>query len=107
MFRLPPSLLAIDHLSHPSQSYHRMTYRPNPRATAQCAILLALALGAFPASAERSLGELTGPWQLFVDDYLVSSKLGVVRTYHPFKKHPGNPIIVSDQPWHINLSFIK
>ncbi len=49
--------------------------------------------------AERSLGELTGPWQLFVDDHLIKSKTDVVRTYHPFEKYPGNPIIVSDQPW--------
>lgn len=51
------------------------------------------------AFAEKPLGDLTGSWQLFADDYLVASKKDVVRKYHPFEKHPGNPIIVSDQPW--------
>ena len=40
----------------------------------------------------RSLGDLTGPWQLFVDDYLIAEKTKVVRTYHAFEKHPGNPV---------------
>ena len=48
---------------------------------------------------EKSLGDLTGPWELFVDDHLVAWKENIVRTYHPFKKHPGNPVVVSDQPW--------
>jgi len=51
------------------------------------------------AYGEKHVGDLTGPWQLFVDDYLVKSKHNVVRTYHPFKKYAGNPIVVADQPW--------
>jgi hypothetical protein len=39
------------------------------------------------AFAAKSAGDLTGPWQLFVDDYLVSSKSSIVRTYHHFEKH--------------------
>jgi len=42
----------------------------------------------------KQLGDLTGPWQLFVDDYLVEEKTSVVRTYHPFKKYPGNPVLL-------------
>lgn len=40
----------------------------------------------------RSLGDLTGPWQLFVDDYLIAEQDDVVRTYHAFEKHPENPV---------------
>jgi hypothetical protein len=49
--------------------------------------------------ATKSLSDLTGPWQLFVDDYLIATKTNVVRTYHPFEKHPENPIMVPDKPW--------
>ncbi|HSW43965.1 MAG TPA: LamG-like jellyroll fold domain-containing protein [Phycisphaerae bacterium] len=42
---------------------------------------------------------LVGPWQLFIDDHLVASKHNVVRRYHPFRKHAGNPLIEVDQPW--------
>jgi len=42
---------------------------------------------------------MTGDWQLFVDDHLVASKTNVVRTYHSFKKHPENPVILPDKPW--------
>lgn len=61
--------------------------------------MVALLLTVNAVLADRSLGDLTGPWELLVDDYLVASKDNVVRTYHPFKKHPGNPIVISDQPW--------
>ncbi len=47
----------------------------------------------------RSLNDLTGPWQLFVDDHLVAARQEVVRTYHPFEKHPANPVLVADRPW--------
>ena len=40
----------------------------------------------------RSLGDLSGPWQLFVDDYLIAEKTNVVREYHAFEKHPDNPV---------------
>ncbi len=43
--------------------------------------------------------ELTGHWQLFVDDYLIESKGGVVRTYHPLIKHPGNPVLGMEGSW--------
>ena len=48
---------------------------------------------------EKSLGDLTGPWQLFVDDYLVEEKVRVKRTYHPLQKDPRNPILVSEGSW--------
>lgn len=49
--------------------------------------------GAAPArQSPRSLGDLTGPWQLFVDDHLIAETTNLVRTYHPFNKYPGNPV---------------
>lgn len=53
----------------------------------------------FPSRAAAALDDLTGPWQLFVDDYPVAGKSNVVRTYHPFEKYSGNPVLVTDQPW--------
>ena len=44
-------------------------------------------------------GDLTGPWQLLVDDHLVEEKRGVVRTYHPLKKHPANPVLGMHGSW--------
>ena len=61
---------------------------------------LALLLLASPvAFGAKPVGDLTGPWQLFVDDYLVASRDNVVRRYHPFEKYTNNPILVVDQPW--------
>ena len=60
-------------------------------------VVLAVGPGVSIASAAdrpvRALGDLTGPWQLFVDDYLVAEKTNVVRAYHPFTKYAGNPVI--------------
>src|ERR1043166_1101139 len=66
---------------------------------------LPLALCFLPplAHAAKSVGDLTGPWQLFVDDHLVASKENAVRTYHQFEKYAGNPIMVADQPWEHNV----
>lgn len=53
--------------------------------------------------AMRSLGDLSGPWQLFVDDHLVASRSNVTRRYHAFQKHPANPLVVVDRPWEHNV----
>ncbi|MFV2069607.1 MAG: hypothetical protein ACC645_21795 [Pirellulales bacterium] len=37
--------------------------------------------------------------QLFVDDVLVESAIGVTRTLHSVKKHPANPLVMPDKPW--------
>jgi len=60
---------------------------------------VAVLLSSHCVLAEKSLGDLTDRWELFLDDYLVASKNNVVRKYHEFKKHPMNPLVVSDQPW--------
>ena len=76
-------------------------------------ILLALLItvsGVSSVSADvalrKGLGDLTGPWQLFVDDYLVARKTNVVRTYHRFKKHPGNPVLSPNKPWEGGRSYL-
>ena len=56
--------------------------------------------------AETNPADLTGHWQLFVDDYLVESKVNVERIYHPFTKHPNNPILVADKPWEGRTSYL-
>ena len=54
----------------------------------------------------RSLGDLSGPWQLFVDDHLVETKKGLIRTYHPFEKYSGNPVLTGDRPWEEDRVFV-
>jgi len=56
-------------------------------------------IGSEIALAARSLNDLTGPWQLFVDDHIVASKTNIDRRYHPFEKYSGNPVLVPDKPW--------
>ena len=51
---------------------------------------------------EFSIGSET---QLFVDDAIVSTKRGVVRTLHPAKKLE-QPVIVPDRPWEGNRIYI-
>lgn len=51
------------------------------------------------ASAQKSHGDLTGPWKLFADDRHVAEREHVTRTYHAFEKHPDNPLLLADQPW--------
>jgi hypothetical protein len=49
--------------------------------------------------AQRSLNDLSGPWQLFIDDSILVEKVNLTRTYHPFQKYAGNPVLVGDKPW--------
>ena len=34
-----------------------------------------------------------------MDDYLVSEKINVVRTFYPFKKYKNNPVLSPGKPW--------
>ncbi len=63
-------------------------------------LLFLLVPASLPVSAQESfLGDLTGPRQLLVDDYLIEEKRGVVRTWHPLKKHPANPVLGMEGSW--------
>jgi len=61
---------------------------------------------AIAAESRRSLNDLTGPWQLLVDDYVVAKKDGVTRSYHAFEKHPSNPLVRADKPWEGNNVYV-
>lgn len=37
--------------------------------------------------------------QLFVDDYLIHSMVGIVRAPHQPVKYSGNPLLIADRPW--------
>ena len=63
------------------------------------ACLFLLAFGPRRIMAADGLSDLTGPWQLFVDDYAVAAKDGVTRTYHAFEKYAGNPVLRSSPDW--------
>ena len=67
-------------------------------------LLVVLALGPLASIVDaadmpaRGLDDLTGPRQLFVDDYLVAEKTNVKRTYHRFTKYAGNPVLSASKP---------
>lgn len=47
---------------------------------------------------EKPLGSLADGWYSMVDDgHIVEHNLQ--RVYHPFQKHPNNPIMRADKPW--------
>ena len=77
------------------------------QATAVGLALFMLAAAPGPTAAQTGqLGDLTGPWQLFVDDYLVASRSGVVRAYHAFERYAGNPVLVPDRPYEGSISYV-
>lgn len=59
-----------------------------------------------PGRAAEQLGDLTGPWQLFVDDHLIAESDNLVRVYHAFEKHAGNPVMTADKPWEGNAVYV-
>jgi len=63
-------------------------------------LLLTAFAYADPGAAEtKSLSDMTGSWQLFVDDHLISMLDNTTRSFHPFKKYEGNPVVKPDKPW--------
>jgi hypothetical protein len=58
------------------------------------------------ANGPKSLGDLSGPWQLFIDDSAIAEKSNLKRTYHPFKKYAANPVLVADQPWEGDIAYV-
>jgi len=65
--------------------------------------LVAVATSSLEAEPVKATDQLIGPWQLFIDDYVIAAKQNIRRRYHPFKKHPDNPLIVVDRPWEANV----
>lgn len=65
-----------------------------------------LGVGVGASFAAGQLGDLTGPWQLFVDDHLIASSEGVDRVYHAFEKHPASPVMVADKPWEGGIVYL-
>ena len=64
------------------------------------AIVWFVVLGIDSAKAGTAgLGDLSGSWQLLVDDYLIAEKNGLTRTYHQFEKSGANPVLTGDEPW--------
>lgn len=57
-------------------------------------------------SNKKQLVDLTGPWQLFVDDYVLNEKINIKRVYHPFTKYAGNPLLIADRPWEGRTSYV-
>lgn len=54
----------------------------------------------------QSFADLTGSWQLLVDDYLVDKKENIKRTYHSFTKYQENPVLVADKPWEGRIAYV-
>jgi len=78
--------------------------KKNTRILFWCAGALLVIAATDVAAETRTVTEnLIGPWQLFVDDHVVATQKNVVRRYYPFHKHPGNPLIVVDQPWEADV----
>ncbi len=107
-----------DHMSHGQLRYcvsPRLRAPVSPRHSvagrALAGLIFMLTVGVATLSAPaaepaRSLNDLTGPWQLFVDDHLVANKEKVVRKYHAFEKDPGNPLLKADKPWEGNNVYV-
>ena len=57
-------------------------------------------------TAQDSLGDLTGSWHLFVDDYLVAEKTNVSRNYYQFEKASSQPVLEADQPWESDFVYM-
>ncbi len=57
-------------------------------------------------SEQTAFAGLAGSWQLLADDYLVAKKEHIKRTYHPFIKHAGNPLLIADKPWEGRMAYV-
>lgn len=65
-----------------------------------------IAISAARTHAIEPLGDLTGPWKLFADDYHVATKENLTRTYHAFEKHADNPLLTADRPWEGSTVYV-
>lgn len=67
---------------------------------------IGLCLVALAADSAESIGDLTGPWILFVDDHMVAQTENITRSYHTFKKHEANPLLVADKAWEGSTAYL-
>ncbi len=51
---------------------------------------------------KKSVSKTNANWQLFLDDYWISSSENITSTLHQPKKYTNNPIIMADVPWEQN-----
>lgn len=77
--------------------------REIPRTVVAVCMTSAAMVSLAAAAEPRITADLAGPWQLLIDDHVVAAKQNVVRRYHSFRKHPGNPLIVVDKPWEAHV----
>lgn len=68
-------------------------------------VCLSFGIGA-PAPTVTSPTDLTGPWQLFVDDAGIAEKVNVTRVYHAFEKAASNPVLVPEKPWEGSTVYV-
>ncbi len=68
--------------------------------------VLACLVGSAAVQAQQSLGDLTGAWQLFLDDVAISTRSNVNRTYHAFEKYAGNPVLTPTKAWEDSIVYI-
>ena len=73
-------------------------------------VFLAVLLGACGGGAPPNDAlEISGQFQLFVDDHVVQEMHQVARRLNPLKKHPANPILKPDRSWegqHTTPTFV-
>lgn len=57
-------------------------------------------------SASSSPSDLTGPWQLFVDDAGIDTRSNISRVYHAFEKSATNPVLTPERPWEGHTVYV-
>ncbi len=92
----PPGVAASDHPEFSSrilQKTQKDEFTDSSQTTLDFSIHLPLVMK--PATPKN---DLVDGWYLMVDDGHILSR-DLTRTYHPFQKHPNNPLIYPDKSW--------
>lgn len=66
-------------------------------------------INAIPDKSDKSTmsSNLTGPWNLFIDNAFVKSTLNIQRNYHSFEKNKSNPLIEESTPVYLYGTVLK
>ena len=75
-----------------------MITRPLSLVLALCSFSLCC-VRSLPVSAAQKTIQVGKYRQLFVDDHLIANMRGVQRVLGEVKRHPANPVLVSEHPW--------